>query len=407
MNKKISVGIATALILIAVTITFTATIIFSMNKFDAKVIASAQKRDALYDQMIELDKIVQQYYYKNVDDAVLNSEILDGYVRGLGDPNSVYLTADEKTQREIQSKGTIISLGIEVTKDASGYMYINNVYANSPADKIGLLVGDVITQIGDTNVLSVGFDEAKKLIYGIEATSVKVVFLRNDGEGKTEENTANLSYASIEATSVNAVRRDNIYYIRVSAIWDTTPAQFGRAIREGESLYAEDTIKGFILDLRDVQGGYNKDYIREMLQNLMPTGALYSGIYRDGSTKLLDSSSNENPNNIPIVVLVNKNTVGYAELLAAVLGDRANVRVVGKTTAGVGTYNVLYPLTDGSAIYLSVAVLRTAGGTVFHETGLVPDFEVDAPENFILLPEPEAEQDPQFSKAIEVLNSIQ
>ena len=135
MNKKISVGIAVAFVLIAVTITFTAAMIFSMNLFDSKVL-SAQARAAMYEKLSEIDNIVRQNFYTTIDDETLSDNMAIGYINGLQDADSSYLTSEEIAAREATALGTKVTVGIEVEKDTSGYMLVNKIYNESSAQKV-------------------------------------------------------------------------------------------------------------------------------------------------------------------------------------------------------------------------------------------------------------------------------
>lgn len=400
MNKRISVGFTAALVLLAVTITFTATMIFAMNQFDSKVISST-KQESAFSTLAELDSTVRQYFYKDIEEDLLYDSVLDGFIEGLNDPYTVYLSIEEIALRNQQARGTVVGLGLEVTKNSDGYLYVNNVYVDSPASKVEMQTGDIITSIDENDVLALGYDEAAKLLYGVEGTKVVVEYLRA-GETTTVE----MSYTTLEANTVDYLRNDNVFYIRVKSMNDSTPAQFTRAMREAESTYQAGDAQGLVIDMRDLNGGYNRNVVSQMLTNLIPRGTLYYGVYRDGTNKVLDTSDNDNPLSVPTVVLINERTSGYAELFAAVMSEKDNCRLVGDTTLGRGTLEELHMLSDGSGVSLSVAVLQTATGITFHETGVTPDFTVETPANFVMPSSPTEESDPQFKKAVEILASI-
>lgn len=401
MNKRISVGITAALILIAVTITFTATMIFAMNQFDSKVISSSTKREGVFERLAEIDNLVRQYYYQDIDEDMLYDSMIDGFMQGLGDGTSIYLTAEEVALRNQQSRGTVIGVGIEVAKDVSGYLYVNKVYSESPADRVEIKEGDVITTIDDNDVRVIGYEEAVKLLYGVEGTKVVVEYTRG-----SDVNTAEMTYTTLETSTVDYMRIDDIFYIRIKSMNDATPAQFTRALRDAESAYYSGDARGMVIDLRDLDGGYSRTVVSQMLTNLMPVGTLYYGQYRDGTTKVLDTSDNENPVSMPTGILVNSNTRGLAELFAAVLGERGNCRIIGTTTAGLGTLDELHMLSDGSGISISVAVFSTPGGKTFNEEGVKPDFEVEPPDNFVLTGQPTEDTDTQYKKAAEIVRAM-
>lgn len=402
MHKKISVGITASLVLIAVTITFTATMIFSMNKFDSMVTSSSQRREDTYNRVLEIDKIVRQYYYQDIDEEMLYNSLITGYVASLGDPESVFLTAEQIASRNQQSRGKIVSIGIEVSKNDMGYFVITKIYPESPADKVNMEPGDIITNIGDQDVYNLSQEEVQALLIGgIEGSKISLEFMRSGEEAKTTE----LTFATIDATSVESVLIGNVYYIKVRSLWDTAAAQFGQSLRDATNSYAKNDAKGLVIDLRDVNNGYNMGVVADMLAMMLPTGTLISGIYRGDDVKVL-YTSDANQIDMPVVVLINENTKGYAEMFAAVMKDSdICVDVVGTTTAGSGTLKQLYYLTDRSGVYISVALLKPPKSGPFNGIGVLPISEVRAPDDFVLMSEPSVFEDIQFAKAVDILNS--
>ncbi|MEA4911643.1 MAG: S41 family peptidase [Oscillospiraceae bacterium] len=396
MNKKISVGIAISFVLIAVTITFTAAMIFSMKLFDNKV-SSAQERASMYEKLSEIDNVARQNFYKSIDSDVLSDSLARGYIDGLLDPDSAYLTAEEVAARTASASGTKITLGFETEKDKSGYMLINKIYNDSSAQKMGLEVGDVVKAIGGEDVLAAGYDAAVLLLDGVEGSKIKVTYNKSG-----EENTAELTRSTVEAQSVEYTQVDDVFYIRINLFCNTTANQFATAL---SAATAAENVVGLVIDVRDLHGGYDVGVAASLLDMLLPTGKLITGVYSGNERKVL-YTSDDNCVTMPISVIVNENTVGFSELFAAVLADSSSCRIVGKTTAGKGTLQQLVKLNDGSAVDITIAELETPGGTAFNETGVKPAFDVDPLENFVRTSTPDAATDAQFKKALEVVRSI-
>ena len=276
-------------------------------------------------------------------------------------------------------------------------MLINKVYTDSSAQKMGLEVGDIVKSIGGQDVLAAGYDASLLLLEGAEGSKVKVTYNHSG-----EENTAELTRSAVEAQSVEYTQIDDIYYIRINLFCNTTANQFASALTAAQS--AENVV-GLIIDVRDLHGGYDIGVAASMLDMLLPTGKLITGVYSGNERKVL-YTSDENCVTLPIAVIVNENTVGFSELFAAVLADSDTCRIVGKTTAGKGTLQQLVKLNDGSAVDITIAELETPGGTAFNGTGLKPDFDVDPLEGFVRTNIPDASTDAQYKKALEVVRSI-
>lgn len=411
MHKKVSVGIAASLVLIAITITFSATMILAMNVFSDKVNV---QREATYKKILEIDKAVSQYFYRHIDGNDLYNSLIGGYMSGLDDPDSMYLTAAEIAQRDQRARGTVVSVGLEVVKNENGYFTVTRVYADSSAFLAKMQAGDVITKIGRVNeekqdLFPLSVEEVNQMVNGgVEGDKITLDYTRyNEGEVTSTSIDDGLDFKSIAVRTVEGKKIDNVYYIGVKALWNTASAQFDKALSEAKSNYAAGNVSGMVIDLRNVHEGNSLDVVKDMLNRLMPTGTTVLGVYRGGEEKVLCTSDSSEKIEIPFVVLINQNTKGYAEILAAVLKENKLCRdVVGFKTAGSGTYRSLIRLSDGSGIELSVAELKPPIGPVFHGVGITPVSEVRAPDNFILTDTPATDTDPQFAKAVDVLEFI-
>ncbi len=399
MNKHLSVGVATALILLAIAATFTVTMIFAMNLFDSKVL-NVKERAAMYDKLNELDVAVRQDFCYDIDEVELTDSIARGYINGLQDENSEYLTAEEISERKNSANGMETTLGFEYRRESSGYVGISKVYEDSTAYTVGLAAGDIIVKINDIDVLSVDYEQVCNMLSnGIIGEKTSITYSRDQ-----RENTVDVTWISREYDTVLGYSIDSsVYYIRINDFKETTASQFAEEIAKAKDKSA----KGIIFDIRDNDGGISIKTAADMLDMFMPAGTLVVGRYNDGVEKVLYTSDAET-NELPIVVLIDENTQGFAELFAAVMSDKSNCSCVGKTTAGSGTLQSLVQLTDGSGVNLTVAILQTANGTEFDNVGVKPDYEVDAGEGFVLdtTAAPTETNDPQFKKALELMNAM-
>ncbi len=217
-----------------------------------------------------------------------------------------------------------------------------------------------------------------------------------------DETDTELTRTAIEMPSVESDLKNDLYYIRVRLLCDTTAAQFESAVKEA---IMTDDIKGIIIDIRDLSDGYSLEPVANMLDVLMPTGTLITGTYSGGVNKVL-YTSNESSVSLPIAVLVNAKTTGYAEMFAAVMSDSKNCVIVGETTAGKGTLKQLFSLNDGSGIEVTVAVLNAPVSGAYNGIGVVPDYVVSVPEGFVREDIPSESLDAQFSKAAEAIRAV-
>ena len=395
MNKKVSVGITAAFIFIAVTITFTATMIYAMNLFDQKIL-SVQERASMYDKISEIDSAVRQNFYAGVDDDQMIAGMTEGYINSLGDEDTRYLKPAEIAAMQQSRQGKSIGVGLAVEQNASGYAVVSKVVPDSAADKVGMKAGDIIVKVNGEDALAMGFAAVEKLMGGIEGEQVTLVYTR---EGKEE--TAELVYTTIESTSVMGYEVEGYYYIRITDFNALTVSQFDYALNYG---YTLEDLKGFVFDVRGLSSGYDLAVAAEIMDLLVGQGTLVSGVYANDVTKVLYTSDAEQLT-LPCVVLVDAGTRGYGELFAAALGENERVRIVGVQTAGKATHHELVQFTDGSGIYVTTCRLLACGTVDFGE-GVAPDFIVAANEEFVLTEQqPDPVADLQLRKALEVLQA--
>ncbi len=397
MNKRVSIGITIAFIFIAVAITFTATMLYAMKLFDQKIIG-VQERAVMYDKISEIDSVIRQNYYLPIEERRIMNGLSSGYISGLGDEYTRYMTSADIAKMNTAKSGEIIGVGLEVEQNASGYAVVKSIVTDSPADKIGMQVGDVIISVNEEDALVLGYNTVEQSLLGTEGNQVKIGFMRNGSEDSAE-----MVYDSYAAGSViSGVIGEKYAYIRFTDFNDLTVGQFKKAY--DASIQNED-IRAFVFDVRGLKGGYDLSTVADILDPLMGQGTIISGIYSGEISKVLYTSDAEQLQ-YPAIVLVDENTKGLAELFAAVLGEKENVEIIGNQTAGKGTYQELVKLSDGSGIYVTVCKLIACGHLDYDITGLTPDFIVLPNEDFELTNSvPERNSDMQLRRGLEVMET--
>lgn len=402
MNKKISVGVSAAIIIIAVTITFTATMIFSMKLYDQKVLA-VQQRANMFSRLYEMDTYVRENFYAELGDATVSDSTLVGYLNGLGDPYTRFLTEAQVVGFSTQEAGRGISCGFSVTRGSDGYMYVKDVITGSTASKNGLQTNDLITSINGQNLLELGFAKAAQLIEkASEGDNIYLVVNRSNRSIDITAICENLSLYSVERNIYELSEGLAAGYLRISKFNSTTEQQFANALAQ---LRASGVV-GLIVDLRGNNEGLYLSNLQGPLDSLVGTGVLVSATYAGGVTEILLSSDAESAG-LPIVVIVDEKTEYLAEVFAAVLREKTSCLIVGKKTAGHGTAQSLIRFTDGSGMLITTARLNMPNGISFDGVGISPDYEVEASDSFVLGEQiPSVEVDPQFSRAMSVLANL-
>lgn len=381
MNKKISLGLALSISAIVCAVTFIVTSFFSLQSFNRKV-ADVREKSKKYQQLEYIDNYVRENYLHDIDEEELSSGILKGYINGLGDKYSEYLTPGEYQEMLAEDSGKVIGLGITVSEDSSGYIKVSSIMSDSPVAKSIIEAGDIIVAVNGKDVLKEGADNA---INAINNGSDVEITIRRDGKNIPLEFTRQ----TFEITSVTSRMLDNyIGYIKISSFKENTPDQFSTGLEH----LTMNGAKAVIFDLRDNGGGLAES-LEKCLDPLLPEGVIALEKYRDGHTETL-IYSDESELDIPFTVIVNGNTASAAELFSACLRDFKSSPIVGEQTYGKGVIQSYKPFDDGSAVYLTIAEYQTSLSECFDGIGITPDYIALKSEN--------ESDDYQLDKAIEI-----
>lgn len=396
MNRKISLGLTISLIAIGCAITFVLTWTVSLGIYNSKI-ASSEKYDGVYEKIKELDAAVRANYIgaKTIDDEVLETSILMGYVNGIGDEYARYMQANAYYQLQQTTSGVVNGAGFEAADNGSGYLSVTQVYKNSSAESNGVKVGDVITEIDGKSLLSMTPDDALKRISGEIGTKVSLKLVRNG-----EEISVTLVCQQVDIESVTDKLLENkIGLIRITAFNAKTSEQFSTSFN---SLTARGA-KAVIIDVRQ-NGGGTIASIKPMLNRLIPAAVIAYSENSDGVRKTLVETDGADYVNIPLAVLVDAGTASAAELFAVALRDERGAAIIGTQTYGKATIQSTIGFPDGSALTLTTAKIIPSKSESYDGTGIKPDYLVELPTG-IALEYLSEEEDTQLQKAIEILTT--
>ena len=394
MNRKISVGMAVSIVILAMTVTFSITMLVAMRLFDSTV-SSVKEKESMYNKLAEVDRYVRSSDYYPIDETTLYDRLTAGYLLGTGDKYARYYSASAYTDLMNAQNGTLIGIGVELAVDQSGYAKVTKVYDESPAKEAGISTGCYITAVDGTDVKSLsGVDAIQTRLRGESGTTVNVTWL----DSEASEHTADLTHSGYSSTTVDyQLLQGNVGYIKIRQFDSTTPSELDYAIR---SLRANGA-GSLVFDLRDNGGGLLDDAI-QCIDLVAPEGTLAYAEDKDGNRTLLGSSTADSQVDLPLVCLVNGNTASAAELFASSLRTLNGARLVGTTTMGKGTIQSSpQRLSDGSAVVVTVAKLICGDGSCFDGTGLTVDVErpLTADEQTAYY-DYTVENDPQIQRAV-------
>ncbi|MGN0165702.1 MAG: S41 family peptidase [Lachnospiraceae bacterium] len=331
--------------------------------------------DAYYDGEYDVEELYDYAYY--------------GLVSGLGDKYSAYYTEEDYAELAEKTNGSYVGIGAYVTYSSDGnYPMISSPIAGSPAEKAGLLSGDIILEVDGESVFGLDLDTAVSKIKGEAGTQVTLTILR---EGEEDYLSFTITRQQVITQSVSYEMLDNnIGYIEVTSFDQVTYDQFDTAIDELE----KQGMEGLIIDLRDNPGGL-LNISCNMLDRILPKGKLlvYTSDKNDNKSGIY--SQNDDVVDVPIVLIMNGNSASASEVFAGCLRDYDKAEIVGETSFGKGIVQTIFSFSDGSRIKLTTASYYSPEGINIHGTGITPDVEV--------IDDPETEEDEQLSAAINEL----
>ena len=399
MSKKVSLGVAATVTLIAMAVTFSMTMTVSMNMFN-NTVSSVKNKERMYNKLSEVDRYVRANEYFDINDDTLNDTIASGYMLGISDRYARYYSAKAYSERVGLANGRLMGIGVAVVKDpSSGYARIIRVYDNTPATNVGLEVGGFITAIGDTSTRSMSDAAAMtSALLGEEGSTVNIKYLTP----LREEQSFEIIHANYTTPSISTVRlMDNgVGYLRIDSFTSGTAVEFRNAVNSLTNQGAT----SLIFDLRD-NSGENLNAALVATDYCVPSGLIAQSQDKGGNVTDL-RMSDENEITLPMICLVNDSTASGAELFANALRKMAGATIVGSTTAGKGVLlSDPQSLSDGSAVVITVGILLDNEGKNWNGIGLTPDVDAsltnDEQSSYYDFT---VDSDPQITKAINAIS---
>ena len=341
---------------------------------------------------------INKYYLwsDKIDDEKLNEGAIKGYVEGLGDEYTEYIPADEMKEYTENITGNFVGIGIYMIADKdSGRVVVYYPIPESPAEKAGIKAGDQIISVDGTEYTSDDFDTIADYIKGEEGTTVKLVIDRN-GERLDFE----ITREKINTNPITTeMLENNIGYLKLPSFDEDTAKDFEEKVKELQNEGA----KSIVIDLRNNGGGLVEEALKIADYIVPKDKELLVTIDKDKKEKV-EKSKEDVLIDMPIVVLVNKNSASSTEILAGALKDLNEATIVGNTTYGKGVIQQLLQLRDGAGLKVTVEEYYTPNRTKINGVGIEPNEKVDLPESVENPLSVERKDDTQLQKAIEILN---
>jgi carboxyl-terminal processing protease len=339
-------------------------IVLAISLLAAPVMAE-DNTSALMGKIEGLIQIIQTYYYKDVK----VSDLIDGAIKGMFgvlDKHSTYFTAEEYAEFNSEIIGEFSGLGIYIEKK-DDYIQVISPIKGSPADKAGVLPGDVIMYVDGKDIKGYSTEQAVAIMKGQSGTKVRI--------GISREGSSNITYFDIVRAVIKIspieyeILPDNIGFIKITNFNGNVMSELTKVIAQ----FKAKNVKGIIFDLRNNPGGL-LDEVVEVCKVLIPKGTIVSVKAKNQPLETYSSELDKAP--FKIVMLVNENSASASEIMAAAIQDSGTGKLVGVNTYGKGTVQSVLQLNDGSGMKITIANYLTPKGLIIDGVGIKPDFEI-------------------------------
>lgn len=312
---------------------------------------------------------IKKYYINDVEMSTLFQYAIEGMLNNL-DPHSNFLEKKIHDDLIRNSKGTYGGVGMVVTIKSNVLTCVSPI-EDSPSYKLGIKSGDQIIKIDGRDTSEMKLQQAVERLRGKAGSVVKVTMFRPSTQEVKEYS---IVRGNIKLKSVKYDSYDSIGYIRLSDFKETSKKEMVKAIKQLE----KEKVEGYVLDLRNNPGGLLDSAI-DIADLFLPKNTKIVSV-KGRNEELLDTAySKNNPlvGEKPIVVLINAGSASASEIIAGALGDTERALIVGERSFGKGSVQRVFPLSDGSAIKLTIAKYYTPSEVSIHGKGVTPDIEVE------------------------------
>lgn len=386
----IFVAIVVAVIASEVTMMYYTNRYGDLNKIEKGTVVAENKRekniDVIAETLTSFREVIDREFIGEIDENKVLDETIKGYVNGLGDEYSEYLTVEDWEEFQTVALGNYVGIGIYMSTDKNDNVVVVEPIKESPAEKVGIKAGDVIVGVNDESVIGAGSEYVSNKIKGEEGTKVKVTIERNG-----EYLDFDIERKAIKVYHVETeMLENNIGYISLATFDEGCAEEFKKEYLELKNKGA----KKIIVDLRNNTGGLVEEAL-SLLDLFLPKNITTLVTVDSKGNK--DYSKTEDPQLITedVVVLVNEYSASASEIVAGALKDHERAQVVGTKTYGKGVIQSVFMLEDGSALKLTVEEYFTPKEVKINKVGIEPNHTVELDiENQI---------DTQLNKAKELL----
>ena len=352
--------------------------------------SSDETISAISQSLKSFRSVIDNYYIGEIDESKLLDHTIKGYVNGLEDEYSEYMTAEEWEEYQISALGNYVGIGIYMTVNKDGNIVVSSPIKDSPAEKAGIKTEDIIVEVDGENVLGMDSELVSSKIKGEAGSKVHIKVARNNDYLEFDIVRQEIKVYHVESEMLDG----NIGYISLITFDTGCAEELKNALKDLENNGA----KKIILDLRYNTGGL-VDEALEIANYFIPKGKDILITVDSNDNKVVTKTEEDNITDVELVILVNEYSASASEILVGALKDNGRAKTVGTTTYGKGVIQNVFSLVDGSVLKLTVAEYFTPNENKIHKTGIIPDYEVELPD----VEDEEEFEDTQLNKALEIL----
>ncbi|OIP94683.1 hypothetical protein AUK40_06735 [Candidatus Wirthbacteria bacterium CG2_30_54_11] len=334
-----------------------------------------------------------KHYASPADPKTLMYGAINGVLQyGLKDQYSSFITPAIRAKMTDSLGGNDAGIGLEMDKNARQITVVTAL-VSSPAERAGLLPGDIITSIDDAYTEEMSVLEAASLIRGPLGTDVTLGILRYLDDGTFEELTVPVTRSRVVEETLSWRDLGNgIFYIKLRSLNPDTITQWTNAV----SVINSSSPAGIILDIRSNAGG-STNPVLTVVSEFVQEGVVYKLDRGEGDTSEIQVSGSGSLFEVPLRVLVNRGTASAAEMIAGSLADHERARLLGERTFGKGVMQDIIDINvpgevGPGALNLVVAKWYTPTGTWIQDMGIAPDLEVRSPASLTSAEDPVQDQ---------------
>ena len=302
---------------------------------------------------------------KDLDKEVLIRAAIEGALKASGDEWANYFPKSALEVLEEQNSNIFTGLGIWLSKTRGGQVQIASIQENSSAAASDLESGDQLLEVNGTDVRGASLTSVTALIRGNIGKKIELLVSRDEKKLLVSLSSKKIALQTVQAQQVS----EKVVYVEIASFSRGTAEELSNALKNLN--YSS----GVILDLRNNPGGLLEEAVA-VAQQFIGNGIIVS--YQVNGSEKLYKAANPNPINVPLVVMVNRNTASSAEIVAGAFQDRNRGVLIGERTYGKGSVQEFVTLDDGSKLELTVALYVTPSGKVIDEVGITPDLAVSS-----------------------------